>query len=302
MATQVKEHYPNPKVFLKVFHHTLDSFYTDPPHCPSKPIPDIFREKSPIPSAPAIPRPKTTFTKGTNPSPEDTLLLCQLLNDKGLEIPVLTYCQPSSPLLTLYQAYQVNHWLKNLRTTDYIIYKQETDLVNTFHHLDGFSFLQELYHLPLHYATSRESFCLSCYHVGHYQQDCVHYKCVSCLHWQPGHKALTCPCNYQPTSHPPPHCSPCIQKKNSSSSTSFYQSNPTRPRMVKKPKQGSFTRPIPIPSPEEKGKQQEEWDLLEKLVDEICEDPTFTYNNDTLANITREPYVDFWIFQWNFRV
>ena len=72
--------------------------------------------------------------------------------------------------------------------------------------------------------------------------------------------------------------------------------------MVKKPKQGSFTRPIPIPSPEEKGKQQEEWDLLEKLVDEICEDPTFTYNNDTLANITREPYVDFWIFQWNFRV
>ena len=43
----------------------------------------------------------------------------------------------------------------------------ETDLVNTFHHLDGFSFLEELYHLPLHYAASKEPFCLSCYHTGH---------------------------------------------------------------------------------------------------------------------------------------
>ena len=35
VATQVKEHYPNPETFLKVFHHTLDSLYTNPPHHPS---------------------------------------------------------------------------------------------------------------------------------------------------------------------------------------------------------------------------------------------------------------------------
>ena len=255
IATQVKEHYPNPETFLNlnVFHHTLDSLYTDPPLRPSRPTPDVFREKSPIPSAPAIPRPKTAFTKGTNPSLEDTLLLRQLLNDKQLEIPVLTYCQPGSPLLTLYRAYQANRRLKNIRTTDSIIYEQETDLVNTVHRLEGFSFLQELYHLPLRYATSAEPFCLSCYHTGHYQENCIHYQCVCCLHWQPGHKALACPRNY--TSHPPRR-SPRIQKKNSSSSNSSSRSNPTRPKTVKKPKRGTFTRPIPIPSPETKGKQK----------------------------------------------
>ena len=93
ITTHVKEHYLNPEQFLKVFHNALDSLYTNPPHCPSQPTPDVFREKSPIPSAPTIPRPKTTFTKGTNPSLEDTLLR-QLLNNKELEIPTVNPAAP----------------------------------------------------------------------------------------------------------------------------------------------------------------------------------------------------------------
>ena len=73
MDTQVREHFLNPDEFLKVFHHNLESLYSTTPHHPHRPIPDVFREKSPIPSAPAIPRPKTAFTKRTNPSLEDTL-------------------------------------------------------------------------------------------------------------------------------------------------------------------------------------------------------------------------------------
>ena len=101
-------------------------------------------------------------------------------------------------------------------------------------------------------------FCLTCFHKWHYQQDCVHYQCVSCLCWQLGHKALACPLNYQPTSHPPLHQSPCIQKKNPSLLSSSNHSNPTRPKMVKKPKQGDFSQPIPIPPPGD-SKKSESW-------------------------------------------
>ena len=152
------------------------------------------------------------------------------------------------------------------------------------------------------YATSKESFCLSCYHVGHYQEDCIHYQCVCCLHWKPGHKALACPHNFQPTLHPPPCCSPHIQKKNSSSLSSSNWSNPTRRRMVKKkPKRESFTWSIPIPSPEAKGKQREEQGLLDKLINKIYHDPAFDYDDNALSNIIREPCEDFWIFSRNFR-
>ena len=288
IATQVKEHYPNPKPFLKVFHHTLDSLYSETPHCP-RPTPDVFRETSPLPSAPVIPRPKAAFSEGPNPSLEDTLLLHHLLNNKELEIPILTYCQPGSPLLTIYHAHQANHCLKNIRATDSLIYKQETDLINTIHRLGRFSFLQELYHLPLRYVSSRESFCLSCYHVGHYQENCIHYQCASCLHWQPGHKPLTCPCNYP--YQPPPRHSPCIQKQSSSSSSSSYKSFPPKPKTVKKQKKGEFA-PKPIPDPSRKGKQREE-EHLDKLVEEICTDPVFNYDDNAISNMTRELCGDF---------
>ena len=102
ITKQVKKHWPNPKDFLRVFNHTLDGLNTKPPHHPQRPTPNIFREKSPIPSTPAIPRPKAASTRETSPSPEDTLLLQQLLNDRELEIPILTYCQPGSPLITIF--------------------------------------------------------------------------------------------------------------------------------------------------------------------------------------------------------
>ena len=92
---------------------------------------------------------------------------------------------------------------------------------------------------------------------------------ISCLCWQPGHGPLTCPHNYQPTSHSHLCHSPCIQKKTLSYSTSPNQLNPTRPKMIKKPKQGSFVRPVPSPPPEEKGKWKEEQQLLKNIVKEI---------------------------------
>lgn len=47
---------------------------------------------------------------------------------------------------------------------------------------------------------------------------------------------------------------------------------------------------IPAPLLKGKGKQKEEF--FEELIGEILEDPVF-YNNDTLTNITREPYGEF---------
>ena len=69
--------------------------------------------------------------------------------------------------------------------------------------------------------------------------------------------------------------------------------NPTRSKMVKKPKRGAFTRPVPIPSPEIKGKQREEQELLNKLVEEIYHDPAFDYNDIAHSNMTEEPCGDF---------
>ena len=44
VAKQVKEHYPDPNEFLRVFNHTLDTLYTTSPYQPHHPTPDVFRE------------------------------------------------------------------------------------------------------------------------------------------------------------------------------------------------------------------------------------------------------------------
>ena len=181
ITTQVQEHFSNPKDFLGVFHHSLKTLYATIPHHPQRPTLDVFKENPPRLSAPAIPRPKGVFTQGSNLSLEDSLLLCQLLNDQELDIPILTYCQPGSPLLTLYWAYQANWQLKNIQASDHIIHEQEINLVNAFYCLKGFQFLQELHYLPTQYFSSKEAFCITCYHKGHYQQHYVHYQCFSCL-------------------------------------------------------------------------------------------------------------------------
>ena len=158
-------------------------------------------------------------------------------------------------------------------------------MINTFYQLEGFPFLQELHHLPAHYAQSQEAFCFTCYHKGHYQQNCVHYQCFSCLHWQPGHRAPTCPRNHQSSFKLPLHHSPCIQKKsNSLSSLSSFT------KMIKKPKQGSFTKPTPIPPPSEKGKQKQK-DYLNELLDNVF-DQHYLKDN-AVSNITGEPCGDF---------
>ena len=111
------------------------------------------------------------------------------------------------------------------------------------------------------------------------------------LHWQPTHKALNCPCNYQPKtspSHPhnPPLCHLLwISKKNSFSSTgSLNQATTSRQgKMVKKPHLTDF-KIIPVPSLEGKGKKKEE-------------NPTFG-NDNAITNNTGEPYGHFWFPQW----
>ena len=82
-------------------------------------------------AAPALPRPAVAFSENKNPSLEDTILLRQLLNNWELEIPILIYCQAGSLLFTLYQAYQANQRLKNIRAFEQNTFKQEIDLLNT---------------------------------------------------------------------------------------------------------------------------------------------------------------------------
>ena len=169
LAKSVREHFPQPEQFLKVFHSTLDSLYMSSPNQPKRTSPDVFREVPIKNSTPALPWPKAAFTENRSPSLEDSILLQQLLNDRELEMPILVYCQAGSLLLTLYRAYQANWRLKNIRASEQTIFEQEADLVNTCYWLGMFQFLQELHHLPIWYLKSNESFCLTCYHVRHYQ-------------------------------------------------------------------------------------------------------------------------------------
>lgn len=243
----------------------ISQYWTVPTTNKPTTYPWYLQGKSPQPSTPAIPRPKHAFTQEGNSSLEDTLLLCHLLNDRNLEVPILTYCQLGSSFLTLYLIYQANRRLEGIQASNTIQWEQEVDLINAFHSLGGFQFLQELHHLPTHYYHPLDTICLTCYHKGHYQQQCVHYQCVSCLHWQPTHKALNCPCNYQSKtspSHPhnPPLCHLLwISKKNSFSSTGSLNQATTscQGKMVKKPHLTDF-KIIPVPSLEGKGKKKEE--------------------------------------------
>ena len=149
------------------------------------------------------------------------------------------------------------------------------DLLNTCYRLGMFQFLQELHHLPTRYLKSDEAFCLTCYHVGHYQTHCQHYQCFSCLRWQPGHRALACPCNYRPSSLPHRRS---YKRKTSSSSDSSTKPLPVIPRSVKKPKKGSF-----------KSRQKQPEELLEELIDSIQGDQAFELDDDAITNFTGEP-------------
>ena len=81
LAKLVKEHYSQPEHFLNIFHSTLDSLYSPPPHQHKRPSPDVFREVPTEHSTPILPRPKAAYSENKNPSLEDTILLQQLLND-----------------------------------------------------------------------------------------------------------------------------------------------------------------------------------------------------------------------------
>ena len=275
MAKLVKEHYLNPEQFLNTFYSTLDSLYSPPPHHPKRSTLDVFKTTIKEHSTPALPRPSTAFFENKNPSLEDTILLRQLLNDRELEILILIYCQAGSPLFTLYRAYQANQQLKNIRAFEQNIFEQETDLLNTCYQLGMFQFLQELHHLPTRYLKSVKEFCLTCYHVGHYQTHCQHYQCFSCLRWQPGHRALACPCNYRPSSLPRRHF---YKRKTSSSSDSSTKPLPIIPRATKKLKKGSF-----------KSKQKQPEELLEELIESIQRGQAFELDDDAVANITGRP-------------
>ena len=69
--------------------------------------------------------------------------------------------------------------------------------------------------------------------------------------------------------------------------------NQTLPDPKKSKNLGEVTKPIPILSPEGRGKQKEEQRLLDDLINEICENPAFNYNDNALSNITGESHGDF---------
>ena len=120
ITTQVKEHYPNPKQFLNVFHHTLDSLYTDPlmsyPWCVQRKVPHtihtsypqtqncLHQRHRPIPGGHPPPSPTTEWQRVGDPCPHLLLTWQPPLN------PI-----PHLPGKSLSQKYQ-NHWYHHLWT------------------------------------------------------------------------------------------------------------------------------------------------------------------------------------------
>ena len=131
------------------------------------------------------PFPPPTVTVQTLPSPSMTLQLREppdlptllqlrdLLQDPKLYTPMIAHCNLHSPVLNLYKSYchtmrlEEHHQFKRIKIPTW------SGLVHALYQLNALPFLKSLKEAPQKHG--RRIFCTSCYHLGHYKEDCPFY-------------------------------------------------------------------------------------------------------------------------------
>lgn len=147
---------------------------------------------SPPPNLPIAALPSFLKSKKTR--------LVDLLNKKGLIVPMMALCQSHSPLYSLYLAYrEISIFIQSnqqpLAHPSGPISNRE-HIISTLHQLGALEILTELDALPATHVTNspdHEAFCSCCYKKGHRFINCQFRKCNYCDQWNPRHTDFGCP-------------------------------------------------------------------------------------------------------------
>ena len=201
-------------------------------------------EENPYPFPPptvtvqTLPSPSMTLQMREPPDLPTLLQLGDLLQDPKLYTPMIAHCNLHSPVLNLYKFYCHTMRLEEHHQFKRIKIPTQSGLVHALYQLNALPFVESLKEAPQKHG--RRIFCTSCYHLGHYKEDCPFYWCPHCFLTQPCHNKDQCLNNPRysrttiikqesplppPLRVPPlktikkPHFSPNWQNSNSSSSS-----------------------------------------------------------------------------------
>lgn len=229
---------------------------------------------------------------------EEKVILTNLLRKQTLAVPMITHCEPSSPLMALYLAFREISWFIHINNeppsypSGAILTKNH--ILSTLHQLGALPMLLALESLPRRYSSNRDPlrpFCSNCFHIGHRWLLCPHRKCEYCKVWGPGHTNATCPvrrAHQQRRGNPAtardpffspgePSVSPNARRQTSVSSASSHSRN-NRQHHRNRRNMPPPIHPIPVRRADT------------PLPDSVTEPHDF--DDDAIANMTGEPCGD----------
>ena len=124
-------------------------------------------------TVPTLPNPSMTLQQRDPPDLPTLLQLRDLLWDPKLYTPVITHCDLHSPILNLYKSYHSSMKLEEHLELERVKTPMQSGLIHALYQLDALPFLQNLKKAPQ--GHGKRTFCVTCYHLGHYKIDSLHF-------------------------------------------------------------------------------------------------------------------------------
>ena len=118
------------------------------------------------------------------------LQLRDLLKDPKLFTPMMAHCDVHSPILNLYKSFRQTINLKPYQEIKSAKIPIQSGIIHALHQLNALPFLIALKDAPTNH--SRKTFCIQCYHLGHFWKDCPFYRCPYCHLIWPKHNENLC--------------------------------------------------------------------------------------------------------------
>ena len=132
-----------------------------------------------------LPNPPFTLQQKEPPNLPTLLQLGDLLWDPKLFTPMITHCNVHSPILNLYKSFRQTMNLETYQEIETIKIPIQSSIIHALYQLDALPFLIALKEALTKHG--RKTFCIQCYHLGHFWKDCPFYRCLYCCLIWPKH-------------------------------------------------------------------------------------------------------------------
>ena len=132
-----------------------------------------------------LPNPPFTLQQKEPPNLPTLLQLGDLLWDPKLFTPMITHYNVHSPILNLYKSFRQTMNLKTYQEIETIKIPIQSSIIHALYQLNALPFLIALKEALTKHG--RKTFCIQCYHLGHFWKDCPFYRCLYCCLIWPKH-------------------------------------------------------------------------------------------------------------------